>query len=74
MRRKHYWWRYLLFVLLGILIGLGSVVGGVVGEVSFGVEYLSPDKNDSLGYRPVFANLDRGFIFGNLSENLETLT
>ena len=43
-------------------------------EVSFGVEYLSPDKNDSLGYRPVFANLDRGFIFGNLTENLETLT
>ncbi|MBO4668328.1 MAG: hypothetical protein J5666_09445, partial [Bacilli bacterium] len=30
MRRKHYWWRYLLFVLLGILIGLGSVAGGIV--------------------------------------------
>ena len=42
--------------------------------ISFGVEYLSPDKNNSLGYRPILANLDRGFVFGNLTEDLETLT
>ena len=29
MKRKHYWWRYLLFVLLGIFLGIGCVVGGV---------------------------------------------
>ncbi len=43
-------------------------------EIYFGAEYLSPDKDNSLGYRPIFANLDRGFIFGNLTEDLETLT
>lgn len=43
-------------------------------EISFGIEYLSPNKNNSLGYRTIFANLDRGFIFGNLTEDLETLT
>lgn len=42
--------------------------------VSFGVEYLSPDKDNSLGYKPILADLDRGFIFGNLTEELETLT
>lgn len=29
MGKKHYWWRYLLFTLLGIFIGLGGVVGGI---------------------------------------------
>ena len=42
--------------------------------VSLGVEYLSPDKEDYLGYRPIYANFDKGFIFGNLNEGLETLT
>ena len=28
--RKHYWWRYLLFVLLGFVLGIGSVAGGIV--------------------------------------------
>lgn len=43
-------------------------------EVSFGVQYLSPDKDNSLGYKPIAANFDRGFVFGNLTEELETLT
>ena len=43
-------------------------------EMTFGAEYLSPDKEDSLGYKPIFANFDRGFIFGNLTEENQTLT
>lgn len=42
--------------------------------ISFGVEYLSPDTDSSLGYEPILANLERGFIFGNLTQELETLT
>ena len=43
-------------------------------EVSFGVQYLSPDKEDSLGYLAPAGNFDRGFIFSNLTERAETLT
>ena len=30
VRKRHYWWRYLLFTFLGIFIGIGSVAVGVV--------------------------------------------
>lgn|GEM_PF-3357907 len=43
-------------------------------EFSIGAQYLSPTKDDTFGFRPLSANLDRGFIFGNLTEELETLT
>ena len=43
-------------------------------EVSFGAQYLSPDKENSLGYMAPAGNFDRGFIFNNLTDRLETLT
>ena len=43
-------------------------------QFSVGAEYLSPNKENAFGYRPVYANFDKGFIFGNLNEGLETLT
>ena len=43
-------------------------------EVYLGIEYLSPDKENSLGFKPIMANLDRGFIFGNITEGLDILT
>ena len=43
-------------------------------EFSLGAQYLSPTKDDTFGFRPVAADLDRGFIFENLTEDIETLT
>lgn len=43
-------------------------------EFAFGIEYLSPTKENSFGFRPFATYLDRGFIFRNLTEELETLT
>lgn len=43
-------------------------------EFSIGAQYFSPMKDNTFGFRPLNANLDRGFIFGNLTEELETLT
>lgn len=43
-------------------------------KTSLGAQYLSPTKDNSLGYRGINANLDRGFIFGNLTDGFETLS
>ena len=43
-------------------------------KTSLGAQYLSPTKDNSLGYRGINVNLDRGFVFGNLTDGFETLS
>ena len=43
-------------------------------KTSLGAQYFSPTKDNSLGYRGINANLDRGFIFGNLTDGFEILS
>lgn len=43
-------------------------------KLIIGAEYLSPDKENHFGYQAINANYDRGFIFGNINDNISTLT